>query len=270
MVSSVADDPLAADALLVDENNQEGSSGARLLSPELVLVDPDLRVAAIASLVRCSTGIQRADQARPLRGPLVAPVEDAGREPPTRKTRAGRVSRYILRASLAANALFLVQLLANAPWSTSHPGPELSTRARSAVVSAGPLQRGPALRPQTHISSLGAGQVGGPAGRTQGSPRESAPSGYRTVTAAAAERAVLEFVRRSGHLPQFVDASTRLIKSNVAAMCTPRDAAPGETRADTFTCRVWQQPRPPSSGANLVFHLQSIHAFSVRVASVGR
>jgi hypothetical protein len=110
-------------------------------------------------------------------------------------------------------------------------------------------------------------------------PRPSAGPRLATTTAAApmrvtrsrerAERDVLEFIRRSGELRRFVDSSTRLVRANVSVRCTPASGPLGASRASAFTCRVWQQPRPRSTGATVDYAARSGSRYAVTVRAPG-
>jgi hypothetical protein len=84
-----------------------------------------------------------------------------------------------------------------------------------------------------------------------------------------AERDVLEFVRRSGALRRFVDPSTRLVKANVSVQCTPTDGRVGASRSSAFTCHLWQQPRPRSTGATVVYTARKGSRYAVTVRTPG-
>jgi len=83
-----------------------------------------------------------------------------------------------------------------------------------------------------------------------------------------AERDVLEFIRRSSALRRFVDPSTKLVKANVSVQCTPTTGRVAVSRSSAFTCHLWQQPRPRSTGATVVYAARkgSQYAITLRTA----
>ena len=72
---------------------------------------------------------------------------------------------------------------------------------------------------------------------------------YRAA-ARAVERRLLLVAPRSKLLARFVDRSTGLVERNVAARCH-LVRRPARYRHSVYLCRVWRQPRLPSSGVKV-------------------
>lgn len=73
------------------------------------------------------------------------------------------------------------------------------------------------------------------------------------AAARAIERKLLLYAPRTRLLARFVDRSLGLVKRNVAAHCT-RVWGRHHRRLPRFRCRVWLQPRSPSTGVAVVCH----------------
>jgi hypothetical protein len=71
---------------------------------------------------------------------------------------------------------------------------------------------------------------------------------YRAA-ARAVERRLLLVAPRSRLLARFVDRSTGLVKLNVTAHCQLKRRP---HRPSIYLCRVWRQPRRPSSGIRVL------------------
>jgi hypothetical protein len=74
------------------------------------------------------------------------------------------------------------------------------------------------------------------------------------AVARAIERKLLLLAPRERLLRRFVDQTTGLVKRNVTAHCTRFHGRPLRYRRHRFICRVWLQPRRPSSGVVVVCH----------------
>lgn len=70
------------------------------------------------------------------------------------------------------------------------------------------------------------------------------------AAARAVERRLLLVASRSKLLARFVDRSTGLVQRNVTARCELRRAR--QRRPSVYVCRVWRQPRLPSSGTRVL------------------
>lgn len=77
---------------------------------------------------------------------------------------------------------------------------------------------------------------------------------HHRAAARAVERRLLLIAPRSRFLARFVDRSMGLVKRNVAARCARVWGRHHHRRLPRFICRVWAQPRSPSSGVALVCH----------------
>src|SRR5690348_14099282 len=71
------------------------------------------------------------------------------------------------------------------------------------------------------------------------------------AAARAVERRLLLVASRSKLLARFVDKSTGLVQRNVTARCQLRRGLP-RRRPSVYVCRVWRQPRLPSSGTRVL------------------
>lgn len=91
--------------------------------------------------------------------------------------------------------------------------------------------------------------------RTAAAATTSAPTAggrHRRIYRAAAravERRLLVVAPRTGLLARFVDRSTGLVKLNVTAHCRLKQRP---HRHSVYLCRVWRQPRQPSSGVRVL------------------
>jgi hypothetical protein len=207
--------------------------------------------------------------------------------------------RYALRVSLFVNLFLLGLFLASPPWSplqsliSSGNGDQANLEGSPSrppdQPAAVPAPRADSTA--THMDSqLGVG--GGGRVRQVGAPRAARPSAAThprdvaramsvqslptrlaehalpttrqpTTTSEAAEHRVLEFIRHSGALRQFIDPLTKLVKTNVVVRCTPTMGRLGVSRAGSFACVVWQHPRPMSTGVSVVYRARPGDRFSI-------
>jgi hypothetical protein len=297
----------------------ESPAGAPfVISPELVLVDPELRAVALRELER-STFVSGERFGRPLeevprasmstlRGAAAPDAEDPSttmaQEAPLSLRQAGGATgllrMYVLRVSLFMNLFLLALFLASPPWSplqsliSSGNGDQANLEG---LPSRPPDQPAavPAPRADNAATHTGKGHLGvGGGGRVRqgGAPRVARPSAathprdvaramsvqslptqlaehalpttrQATTTSEAAEHRVLEFIRQSGALRQFIDPLTRLVKTNVGVRCTPTMGRLGVSRASSFACVVWQHPRPMSTGVSLLYRARPGDRFSI-------
>lgn len=73
------------------------------------------------------------------------------------------------------------------------------------------------------------------------------------ATARTVERKLLLAASHSRLLARYVDHSTGLVKRNVTARCA-RVRGRHHRPLPRFVCRVWLQPRSPSTGTAVVCH----------------
>lgn len=101
--------------------------------------------------------------------------------------------------------------------------------------------------PRTSVRQLAVQTAGAAAMRTS----RARPRHRRIYRAAAraVERRLLLVAPRHRMLARFVDRSTGLVKLNVTAHCQLKRRP---HRHSVYLCRVWQQPRQPSSGMRVV------------------
>lgn len=99
--------------------------------------------------------------------------------------------------------------------------------------------------PRTSVRQL-AVQTAGAAAMSRARPRHR---GVYRAAARAVERRLLLVAPRHRMLARFVDRSTGLVKLNVTAHCGLNRRP---HRQSVYLCRVWQQPRQPSSGMRVV------------------
>lgn len=92
-----------------------------------------------------------------------------------------------------------------------------------------------------------AGGAGSPAKRTLASRRRHTYG----AAARAVEHRLLLVAARSRWLARFVDRSTGLVKLNVTAHCQLIRGL-HRPRPSVYLCRVWRQPRLPSSGVRVL------------------
>jgi hypothetical protein len=136
----------------------------------------------------------------------------------------------------------LILWLFVSPFAPSRPSSESGSHAASAPIR------------QRAEASLSA--------RPLGLVREVRSAGAETATrtavrrrhvygaaARAVERRLLLVAPRSKLLARFVDRSTGLVKLNVTAHCALRLRP---HRHSVYLCRVWRQPRRPSSGIKVL------------------
>jgi len=176
------------------------------ISPELVLVDPELAAVARLRLAEDAAAAARLESGIPPRAVAVAAIPTPA--PPARFVRANRIA-HVTGARLAPTLLlvsFLLNLLfAASLFAGNSQAPTLE--ATPPTVAAGP-SRTPAhrpskpLRPTSHTTTATA-------------PRLS------LRTKGEAEQAVLAFTwqRGAARAPKLVDPTTGLLKNNVQAVC---------------------------------------------------
>ena len=100
--------------------------------------------------------------------------------------------------------------------------------------------------------------AGAPAAVVTATRRSTALRRSHRAAARAVERRLLLVAPRSRLLARFVDHATGLVKRNVATRCA-RVWGRQHRRLPRFVCRVWLQPRSPSSGVAVVCHTKHGH-----------
>lgn len=89
------------------------------------------------------------------------------------------------------------------------------------------------------------------------------PVRRHSAAARATERKLLLLAPRKKLLRRFVDGTTGLVKRNVTAHCRRYHGKPALRYLHRFLCRVWVQPRLPSSGVAVVCRTGRHHVFHV-------
>jgi hypothetical protein len=219
------------------------------ISPELVLVDPELARVARARLPERETAAPDLETARPPVGPLreapepVAQVPQAPRvESPSLSQRPRRrIAPVLLTISLMANAILIAVAVAGA---RDKDGTlTLAGALRTTTIRAGPSG------PSGGSSTTGRGTS--PAKKRAVAPRpasSSQPKGNSKVpkeTSGEVERKILNLVIQSprGKLPPaLIDSKTGLAKNGLQAVCT----LSGSPRA--FLCLVRPAQHRPTEG----------------------
>jgi hypothetical protein len=200
----------------------------REISPELVLVDPEL--AQIERLRLAEDAVARSVvPARVIPAPVVAPQRFTRVTADVRRAGA-RTMPTLLLLSLLLNLLFAASLFAgdsNAPTlegapPSSNPAPATKRPTPTARTITKDLQTTPASKPSSHR--------------------------YTPAAKADAERAVLSLVSRraeNGNAPQpLVDPTTGLLRNNVLAVCRPGGGG-------SFACVVHPPGQRPRGGLHV-------------------
>jgi hypothetical protein len=150
-----------------------------------------------------------------------------------------------IRGMLRTTAVLLVLFSASAVWTTRpahRGGPRTVTlMAQSLRTMLPPAARVSALRPaSTRLLATHK--------RTRSQHRRNSSAADR-----ATERELLRLAPHTKLLARFVDRATGLVERNVATRCR-RLHNGGRRRAALFACRVWLQPKRPSSGVSVFLH----------------
>jgi hypothetical protein len=203
----------------------------REISPELVLVDPEL--AQIERLRLAEDAVARS--AAPIRmapPPAAAPPRFT-RATATVRGAAARTMPTLLLLSLLLNLLFAAALFAG---DSNAPTLENTPPATNPSTVTKPPSRPPA--PSTTVETAPHGTNAAPAGKP-------ATHLFTPAAKADAERAVLSLVARraaNGNAPKaLVDPTTGLLKNNVLAVCRPG-------KGGSFTCVVHPPQERPRGG----------------------
>ena len=259
--------------LSTDRSSGPGDAIVEQISPELVLVDPELRRRRDAGLLEIPHV-----EAAPTRATVMAePRLGAIAIDPPRATRgswSGRISRRkrfrrqlvsaVLAASVFANGVLVAMVLTTvldpsssarvvvtmAATPTAAPSGRPKREGDSSPPKPSPLDRQGSTGGTTTTESRAVGQGSGEqATDTQGAPRRTAPTRERRVrespSSAPVERAILALLVRSpgGKLPPaLIDPTTGLAKNNLQAVCRPGNS-PGE-----FHCVVRPSTHRPREG----------------------
>ena len=283
------------------------ADAAFLISPELALVDPQLRASALAELDEAAFWNARVTAASAGRS------TDAGDEAkaigarvggafPAKLPRRPRRRTRVLAMSLLVNAALLGYLLTQSP----QPLPSFAADEGAAQIqsSAAFAPTDPAA---SRLSGTSSKLDGNPRGSSESLPdRISQPSAPTSTTDSVAstrsqaprtnakpqssrskparrartagpitsrvvaERNVLSFLVRGAALRQFLDPVTKLVRANVAVRCVPASSSSTGTagRSSTFECQVWKQPGLPSSGATVLYRARPRGGHSINVFTV--
>jgi hypothetical protein len=224
------------------------------ISPEAVLVSPELREPALARARQFPTGVPRAAS----RQPAVTRVEAVAPATRPRRVRVLLLAAAGAAVTLAAAALLqaardatrLVPLprdgrgVGTSPPATTSPG----TTVRPRFTGKRPRHARAATPTATSVGKLSPPATAQP-------KHEPTSAGPRMTV--RAERNVLDsprfFIRLGARGRRFVDPATRLFRSRVSVRCTPR---PDATR---LSCVVRR------GGASLTFAYQRTSAHSFRL-----
>ena len=202
----------------------------------------------------------------------------------------GVVATESTAQSGAGAGVFVPALRASGVTTTTRPSdprdsePPVERAASTAPRSAGAAPGAARAATRALVERPATVPVGGTVGRTvpranDARNRPSTNPGLASGAAAAtarltrsrerAERDVLEFIRRSSALRRFVDPSTKLVKANVSVQCTPTTGRVAVSRSSAFTCHVWQQPRPRSTGATVVYAARKGSQYAITLRAAG-
>jgi hypothetical protein len=199
--------------------------GGEPISPELVLVDPELARIERARLSKTADSEWRVDLSASR-----YPVHAGGGDPDSTNVLASSGARLSVAA---ARSLLLLAALLVAMFATGIFVSRLVTHEHTSA--SGQLA---AVTSAAHSGAIGASTVSGSSGQAPGiSGRASAEAG--------AERTILSLVLRSPKRnlpPQLVDSSTGLLKNNVHARCHRS----GRSRA--FLCVIQPPARRAGEG----------------------
>lgn len=245
------------------------------ISPELVLVDPELRKLALSALAPLTA----TRHARTLSHQPTRSVSSIAPPTPPRQ-RARQALASALGASALANVILIVLLADGAPVARSPLALSASTSGTTIALEprvSGRDESKPRARTAAGGSDVGERTASPPAQPTTGTSGQAAilrAEGRGTAPIAAlsrgrVERDVLRFLSESRELPQFLDTTTGLVKANVAVRCKPARTSTSIAGSGTFRCVIWQQSEGPTAGTTVVYERRPEGNFTIR-AGPGR
>jgi hypothetical protein len=272
-----------------------------LISPELVLVDPELRALALVELDQPTsansdrlTGSNGASSAAANKqAEAIAdsvPKAFRAHAPRTRRMRTALgvslVVNLVLLAALTVpslQALPAKALPSLADWVSGNRNPAVAvdpvgSEHSTASTTPSNVQRnassGSRSRPTPSARRAKEHPLSNQ-GRAGGTVTTTATGGRRRTTTAApsrmiAERHVLAFLARASALPQFLDPETKLVRANVAVRCITARPSGTVSQASAFECWIWQQPGSPSSGVKLLYRIRPDGGRRIDVSPVAR
>jgi hypothetical protein len=219
------------------------------ISPELVLVDPEL---ARAERARLEAPTEPGTNGRVVEQPPVQVPKEVQqtrvgeRRIPSRWSRE-RLTPVLLSLSLMTNAILTAVVVAGSR--TNHPDatlpPPFATTPEGPASAAAPLGSSPHTKTQKPSRHAGASTTTTP--RSTSRPPARGATAVTAGTSAAVERKILALVVRSpaGKLPPaLIDRSSGLAKNNLQAVCRA-------TSSRSFLCIVRPARHQPREGLHV-------------------